>query len=46
MQKRYEVAPVNRQTPEALIKGWDEALEEILTALVTDLKVAALKGSG
>jgi cholesterol transport system auxiliary component len=47
MQKRYSKSlPLTGRTPEALIKGWNEALEEILTALVTDLKAAALKGSG
>ena len=46
MQKRYSKSlPLTGRTPEALIKGWNEALEEILTALVTDLKVAALKDS-
>ena len=47
MQKRYAKSlPLTGRTPEALIKGWNGALEEILTALVTDLKAAALKGSG
>ena len=46
MQKRYaKSVPLTGRTPEALVKGWNEALEEILTALVTDLKVAALKDS-
>jgi cholesterol transport system auxiliary component len=43
MQKRYAKAlPLTGRTPEALVKGWNEALEEILTALVTDLKAATL----
>jgi cholesterol transport system auxiliary component len=49
MQKRYAKAlPLIGRTPEALVKGWNEALEEILTALVTDLKAAtlSLKDSG
>ena len=47
MQKRYAKSlPLTGRTPEALIKGWNEALEEILTPLAADLKAAALKGSG
>ena len=49
MQKRYAKAlPLIGRTPEALVKGWNEALEEILTALVTDLQAAtlSLKDSG
>jgi len=47
MQKRYAKAlPLTGRTPEALVKGWNEALEEILTALVADLKAATLKDSG
>jgi len=46
MQKRYAKSlPLTGRTPEALIKGWNEALEEILTSLVADLKAAALKDS-
>jgi hypothetical protein len=30
------------RTPEALVKGWNEALEEILGSLVADLKAANL----
>jgi hypothetical protein len=47
MQKRYAKSlPLTGRTPEALVKGWNEALEEILTPLAADLKAAALKGSG
>jgi uncharacterized lipoprotein YmbA len=47
MQKRYAKSlPLTGRTPEALIKGWNEALEEILIPLAADLKAAALKGSG
>ena len=41
--KRYsKVVPLRSRTPEALVKGWNEALESILTALVADLKSAKL----
>jgi hypothetical protein len=30
------------RTPEALVRGWDQALEEILSSLVADLKAANL----
>jgi cholesterol transport system auxiliary component len=47
MQKRYAKSlPLTGRSPEALIKGWNQALEEILTALVADLQAAALKDSG
>jgi cholesterol transport system auxiliary component len=47
MQKRYaKSVPLTGRTPEALIKGWNEALEEILNSLVTDLKAIVLKDSG
>ena len=46
MQKRYaKSVPLTGRTPEALVKGWNEALEEILTSLVADLKDATVKGS-
>jgi cholesterol transport system auxiliary component len=46
MQKRYAKAlPLTGRTPEALIKGWNEALEEILTSLAADLKAVSLKDS-
>jgi cholesterol transport system auxiliary component len=39
MQKRYaKSVPLSGRSPEALVKGWNEALEAILTALVADLK--------
>ena len=38
MQKRYvRSVPVSSRSPEALVKSWDRALEEILTALTADL---------
>ena len=38
-QKRYsESVAVNGRSPEALVKGWNEALEAILSSLVVDLK--------
>jgi cholesterol transport system auxiliary component len=46
MQKRYARSiPLTGRSPEALVKGWDQALEEILTSLVSDLKAAGLKDS-
>jgi cholesterol transport system auxiliary component len=46
MQRRYARSiPLTGRSPEALVKGWNQALEEILTALVTDLKPTALKNS-
>jgi len=47
MQRRYAKSlPLTGRTPEALIKGWNQALEEILTSLVADLKAIVLKDSG
>jgi hypothetical protein len=41
MQKRYSKSqPLTGRSPEALVKGWDEALEAILTSLIADLKAA------
>jgi cholesterol transport system auxiliary component len=41
MQKRYvKSIPLTGRTPEALVKGWNQALEEILTSLAADLKAA------
>lgn len=38
MQKRYvQSVPVSGRSPEALVKSWDLALEQILAALTTDL---------
>ena len=46
MQKRYAKSiPLTGRSPEALIKGWNQALEEILTSLVADLKAVSLKDS-
>lgn len=39
MRKRYTKAiPVNGRSAEALVKGWNQALGEIITALAADLK--------
>jgi cholesterol transport system auxiliary component len=39
MDKRYSKSvPVSGRSPEALVKGWDEALGTILAGLITDLK--------
>ena len=41
MEKSYaKTVDVSRRTPEGLVRGWSQALEEILTALVADLKSA------
>ncbi|HXK28531.1 MAG TPA: hypothetical protein VJ646_09775 [Candidatus Binatia bacterium] len=41
--KRYaRSVAVNGRSPEALVKGWNEALDAILSALVADLKSATL----
>lgn len=43
-QRRYRRAvPVQRRTPEALVRGWNEGLEAILASLVADLKATALR---
>jgi cholesterol transport system auxiliary component len=40
-QKRYqESVALKARTPEALVRGWNQALEAILAALVADLKAA------
>ena len=37
-QKRYlKSVPMNQRSPEALVKGWDQALQEIIAALTADL---------
>lgn len=39
MRKRYAKAiPLNGRSAEALVKGWDQALSEIIAALAADLK--------
>ena len=39
MQKRYvKSVPLSERSPEALVKGWNAALNEILAALIADLK--------
>jgi cholesterol transport system auxiliary component len=46
MQKRYAKAvPVQGSSPEALVKGWNEALGDIATSLAADLKATALQDS-
>jgi cholesterol transport system auxiliary component len=46
MQKRYAKAvPVRGSSPEALVKGWNEALGDIATSLAADLKATALQDS-
>jgi uncharacterized lipoprotein YmbA len=41
LQKRYfKTVKISGHTAEALVRGWDQALGEILTSLVTDLKAA------
>jgi cholesterol transport system auxiliary component len=42
MQKRYvKSVPLSERSPEALVKGWNDALNEILTALIADLKAVS-----
>jgi hypothetical protein len=46
MQNRYAKSlPLTGRTPEALVKAWNHALEEILTSLTADLKATGLKDS-
>jgi ABC-type uncharacterized transport system auxiliary subunit len=46
MQKRYAKSiPLSARSPEALVQGWNQALEEILTSLVADLKAVIGKDS-
>lgn len=41
--KRYvKAVAVNGRTPEALVRGWNEALNEIVAMLIADLKSVAL----
>ena len=43
LQKRYEKSvPLSEKSPEALIKGWDQALADIVAALLADLKAVNL----
>ena len=47
MQRRYAKSiSLSARSPEALVQGWNQALEEILTELVADLKVVIGKNSG
>jgi len=44
MGKRYSKSvPVSGRSPEALVKGWDEALSAALGSLVADLQSASLQ---
>ena len=44
--KRYpKSVPLSGRSPEALVKGWDEALGAILASFIADLKVANLQPS-
>ena len=46
MQKRYAKSlPLTGRSPDALVKGWNQALEEILTSLAVDVKAATVKDS-
>ncbi len=43
LQKRYvKSVPLGQKSAEALVKGWDRALQEIIAALAADLKAANL----
>jgi ABC-type uncharacterized transport system auxiliary subunit len=43
MQKRYlKSVPLSSRSADALVKGWDQALEGILAELISDLKAAKL----
>ncbi|HEX9146811.1 MAG TPA: ABC-type transport auxiliary lipoprotein family protein [Candidatus Binatia bacterium] len=47
MAKRYtKSVPVSARSPDALVKGWDTALEDILSSFITDLKSANLQPQG
>ena len=42
-QKRYvKSVPIRERSPEALVKGWDQALEALVSTLAVDLKAANL----
>jgi cholesterol transport system auxiliary component len=46
MQKRYaQSIPLSGRSPEALVRGWNQALEAIVTSLAADLKAAAFPDS-
>ena len=43
LQKRYmKSVAINTRSPDALVKGWNAALNEILAALLADIRVAKL----
>jgi uncharacterized lipoprotein YmbA len=46
MQKRYAKSlPLTGRSPEALVKGWNQALDEILISLAADLKAVTASDS-
>jgi ABC-type uncharacterized transport system auxiliary subunit len=46
LAERYmKSAPVGGRSPDALVKGWDKALEDILRSLIANLKSANLDAS-
>ena len=47
MAKGYKKSvPVDARSPDALVKGWDTALEDILNSFIADLKSANLQPQG
>ena len=43
LQKRYQrIEPVAERTPEALVQGWNKALDNIVMSLIADLKATKL----
>lgn len=47
MAKRYiKSVPVSARSPEAMAKGWDTGLEDILSSFIADLKSANLQPQG
>jgi cholesterol transport system auxiliary component len=46
LQRRYAKSiPLTGRSPEALVKGWNQALEEILTSFAADLKAVTLQNA-
>jgi hypothetical protein len=38
LQKRYmKSVPLNERSPEALVRGWSEALEAVVTMFIADV---------
>ncbi|MGE5302952.1 MAG: ABC-type transport auxiliary lipoprotein family protein [Alphaproteobacteria bacterium] len=47
MAKRYlKSVPLSARSPDALVKGWDTALEDILNSFIADVKSANLQPQG